>query len=366
MGRVSRYRRVKKFDPCVSANGSGRNLDLDSVGVWGLGGDGRKAKKVSRTVLKIRAQREKRMMKKKGAGKKPSLERFQQQQSRRDVLDSAYDGEDDFDLSDPVGSLRRVVPPASSSSKTPPSRDPFPSESSSKKAKSDTPSLREGHDAADVSGRNLGVGHADPEKNDEEEKNRDAEAEEQRLVRRLGLDAAPPAAGSAPGGRMPGEGKNAFRRRAALEARQIIRRTRLEQCNPEKRRRRKEFLDNKKKRKKGGGAGASNAGGENDGDDDGDRRPAFDDDDGSSIDRPTRVVFGEQVEAPPVFRQRPRGAATAAPSTTAPAASNNKKKGMTGDEIAAEREAMEAIRRKAQAHYSLVKARRRQEGSFHL
>jgi hypothetical protein len=386
MGRVSRYRRVKTFDPLGSSSSrsSGRHggrgaaaLDLDAVGVWGLGSDGRRPKKVSRTVLKIRAQKEKKSKKNKSTGAKLSSE-------RRDVLDAAYEGEDDFDLSDPVGTLRRVVPPpsslTSSSSAAPSSsrEEPFRRQAGGAEANNRK------EDCVPDDPRGVGGRNEDKEVAAEEEEDQDAEEEEERLVRRLGLGSEAAAANnsrnSVAGGRMPGESKNAFRKRAALETRQIIKRTRLEQCNPEKRRRRKEFLDNKKKkkRKKGAGAGLSSNthGGSSDDDDDGTDHRTFSDGghNNSSADGPKmRIVFGEQVEAPPVFRQRPRGAIATAPGPSA-AATSDKTKGtvgantrsMTGDEIAAEQAAMEAIRRKAQAHYSLVKARRRQEGSFHL
>ena len=91
----------------------------------------------------------------------------------------------------------------------------------------------------------------------------------------------------------------------------------------------------------------------------------------------TRVRFGEQAERPPVFRHVPRGAAAAASATKTNKkdqggggrSKNNNKKAratMSGEQIEAEQAAMEALRRKAQAQYALVKARRKQAGDFHL
>lgn len=69
--------------------------------------------------------------------------------------------------------------------------------------------------------------------------------------------------------------------------------------------------------------------------------------------------FLEQAEAPPSFDRLPRGAVHKKLTM-------KMKNGMDDKSIKAEQDAMEAMRRKVQAQYSLLKAKRRQEGSFHL
>jgi hypothetical protein len=354
MGRVARYKKVKSFDPYSKKN-NGR-IDLEKVGIWGLGGDTRKAKKVSKTVEKIRARKNNSKNKlgtKRGEGRRGD--------PNAQVLDAEY-GEDDFDLSDMVGSLKKEAPPAvePAAASALPVPSPAPrnlassAKSSSSTAAEASASTKPAHDAITS-----------------------PEVEEERLLRRLKLDKPAPApSASQSTARMPGESKEAYKRRSALEVRRIIRQNRMEQLNPEKRQRKKEFLNNKKKRNKGGSGGSqqqpasSRWSAQGDEDDDGGRRRYDDegDDDVSLSDRrtETRVVFGEQVEAPPVFRQRPRG--VDAPKAAAADAGKNsaKRRLATPQDIDSEQEAMEQIRRKAQAHYSLIKARRRQDGEFHL
>jgi hypothetical protein len=290
---------------------------------------------------------------------------------RRQFFDAEYAAGDDFDMSDLVGSLKREAPPRvvpllmSSSSA---SRASLPPQEGGGSGSNDPViSGSEGRGSANC--HNSAV---------------DPEAEEERLVRRLNLDAPRPATNPIvkSAGRIPGESKNAFRKRAMAETRQIIKRTRMEQTNPEKKLRKKEFLNNKKLKKKNGAGNNSHSresmlqrsiGGF--GDDD---IPVFTGygSDGSSRERETRVVFGEQVEAPPVFRQRPRGAPDkkkmtmtgfdAGSSATTGSRSCNSKRSMSAEGITSEQKEVELILRKAQAHYSLVKVKRRKDGEFHL
>jgi hypothetical protein len=351
MGRVARYKKIKSFDPYSKKN-NGR-IDLEKVGIWGLGADTRKAKKVSKTVEKIRARKnssQKKLGTKRGEGRRAVSA------PNPHVLDAAY-GEDDFDLSDMVGSLKKEAPPVVEPAAV--SALPVPSPASRNlvsSAKSGSATAADLSDSTDPA-------HDRPIS---------AEVEEERLLRRLKLDKPAPAPSQSTA-RMPGESKEAYKRRSALEVRRIIRQNRMEQLNPEKRQRKKEFLNNKKKKNKGGSGGskqqpASSRWSAQDQEDEEGGRRRYDDDDASLSDRrtETRVVFGEQVEAPPVFRQRPRG--VDAPKAAAADAGKNsaKRRLATPQDIDAEQEAMEQIRRKAQAHYSLIKARRRQDGEFHL
>ena len=58
MGRVAKYKKVKSFDPYSKKNGG--NVDLSKVGVWGLGDNGRKAKKRSRRAEVLRRNKKRR------------------------------------------------------------------------------------------------------------------------------------------------------------------------------------------------------------------------------------------------------------------------------------------------------------------
>ena len=189
-------------------------------------------------------------------------------------------------------------------------------------------------------------------------------------------------------GRLEGEGKNAYNRRVKAETREIIKRERQDRENPEKRARKKDFLNNKKKLKKNRKKrrvweleqGDNDQSNNTVGDDGGDK--AGQDGGGSeggilitgeqavaARAAATAVQFGEQAERPPIFRQLPRGAAKLAASKNG----NNKKKGspsrcdgMNAEEVQAEQLAMEQMRKKVQAQYSLIKRKRKRAGDFHL
>jgi hypothetical protein len=354
MGRVARYKKIKAFDPYSKKN-NGR-IDLEKVGIWGMGDDVRKVKKVSKTVQKIRARRNNinNNNKKLAGTNKHGEGRRRAPHDDAHVLDAEY-GEDDFDLDDMVGSLKKEAPPALEPAQPVSARLVTVSASSNlaSSAKSSSPVAAEA--SASTKPSQDGI--------------TSSEVEEERLMRRLMLaKPAAPTSSSQSASRMPGESKEAYKRRSALEVRRILRQNRMEKLNPDKRRRKKEFLNNKKKKKGGGGEGSSQHPAR---DDDGRRRyndEDGDDDDVSLSDRrtETRVVFGEQVEAPPVFRQRPRGVQSSRSAVAAADKTSSKRRLATPQDIDAEQEAMEQIRRKAQAHYSLIKAKRRHDGDFHL
>ena len=85
-----------------------------------------------------------------------------------------------------------------------------------------------------------------------------------------------------------------------------------------------------------------------------------------------RISFLEQAEQPPVFNQLPRGAHNKLKlkmKGVSDDGSKSKKPGKIDEEgkIKAEQDAMEIMRRKVQAQYALMKAKRRQGGTnFHL
>lgn len=76
---------------------------------------------------------------------------------------------------------------------------------------------------------------------------------------------------------------------------------------------------------------------------------------------PEDVHFTEQAERPPMFKQLPRGAKPKETKVT-----KGGKPGMTEAQIKAESNAMELIRRRAQAQYASIKAKRKRAGEFHL
>jgi hypothetical protein len=133
----------------------------------------------------------------------------------------------------------------------------------------------------------------------------------------------------------------------------LIKNEHLKQRNPEKRQRKKEFLNNKKKLKAKSQQGSV--------EDYGCRGDESLEPDGfvTGEQAVARVMLGDQVERPPVFHQLPRGATLKAKMTTKSSKNKNAS-------IAAEQQAMENMRRKVQAQYALMKAKRRQAGDFHL
>jgi len=303
MGRVARYKKIKSFDPFSRQNGG--NIEYDAVGVWGLGSDGRKHKKRSKTSERLRAQRK---------GKKykgPNEDR---------AFDIPPSTKDDFDVRDLVGSLKKEKQPRVTASAK--KRESF---------------------------------------GDDEEFSKLEEREEKKLSRVVQQQMKKQVESSrlkkivVSEGRMEGESKKAFNRRVASETRQIIKRDKMEAHNPEKKKRKKEYLDNKKKKKKLKRKAVGASEGERTGD-------AREDDDGYTQ-SDDYVMFGEQAERPPVFRHLPRKAAIKKIKPTDTPRSNVP---MTEEQISAEQDAMEVVRRKAQAQYALIKAQRKRAGEFHL
>jgi hypothetical protein len=308
MGRVARYKKVKSFDPYSKENGG--RVQLDNVGIWGLGQVGRKPKKRSKTAEKLRTKRKK-------------------LKSADNGFDAPPEKGDDFDVADLIGSLKKEIPPI---------------------------------EQIDLGTRVKDVARIAVKAPTQKLSSiLEDEREEKNVTKLLKLDAQvekkQPAVVVL--GRMEGESKAAYRKRVKAETRQIIRRERMDQHNPEKRQKKKDFLNNKKKNKKR-------------------KRIAelgrdiledqFDDDRSSGLvtgeravaarAAATEVVFGEQAERPPVFRQLPRGAST----------KTERKVGsrMRDEHVEAEHEAMEKMRRTVQVQYAVIKRRRKDNGDFHL
>lgn len=312
MGRVARYKKVKKS--LVTSGGADY---FDTVGVWGLGESGRKVKKRSRTVLKLRIQRE----------KPTTAQEF-------DVAPEC----DDFDLQDLVGSLKReAIHP-----------DAFNAESTSttiaSHGLSTTPQiLASKTPAAESSAAAI-------------------DGEEEKLIKKFEKQVEPQKPVVAAEERMRGESKRAYNRRVKLETRQIIQRASRQEHNPEKRQKKKDFLNSKKKKGKRTIADIDNNDNNNNNDEVPEGKLLTGEQAVAARARKTQVYFGEQAERPPVFKQLPRGAAKKNEAKRQKSTTSL----MNQAEMDAEQQAMELMRRKVQAQYAVIKTRRKLEGDFHL
>lgn len=304
MGRVSRYKKVKAFDS-FAKNGQ---LMPDT---WGLGESGRRTKKRSLTATKLRDQKRKR--------RKNNAASFE-----NEGFDLPPGDGDDFDLRDLIGSLqkKKQVEPLQ------------PEEKKQKFVKFDLPKAN-----SEV-----------PLQLQEESKEAGllkVRAEDQKET----IDLS----------RKEGESKNAFKRRMIQEVRDGITQDRMQKTASEKKQRKKEFLNQKKKKKKRKGNKFRTQTDTDPTDAFAGRNPQQHDNENDGFvtgeQAAARAAFGEQAERPPSFQLLPRGA-------TAKKKLANKPRGSVNHE--AEQRAVEEIRRKAQAQYAAIKAKRRRDGEFHL
>jgi hypothetical protein len=306
MGRVARYKKIKSS---LVTKGP-----LEDVGIWGLGDNGRKAKKRSRTSEKLRAQRKKRKT----------------VNEEKDLFDAPPEDGDDFDLADLVGSLKAP--------KKRPSDEPIHKIIEPKKAAPPTILMP-------PSSTNTPFAETTQDK---EEKlfNRQLKLEQQVAKKE----------DTSHQGRMEGESKRGYQKRMIKETRQIIKQTRQEEHNPEKRIRKKEFLKNKKQKKKGGNKFTADTIGARHGQQD------SDDDDMISGERAKAAQprFGEQAERPPTFQKLPRGAKV---TTNKATMDTNKSTRMDNQAIEAEQQAMAKLRLQVQAQYAVIRARRKEAGN---
>ena len=380
MGRVARYKKIKACDPFSASSkrnaakarrsfagagaagneqhpdgGGGFGDAANTVGVWGLGENGRRVKKRSRTAQKMRVLRKKNPH---GATTEFDM--------------APTELEDDFDMSDLVGSLKREK---GHDDKNEPPQKPYmaqlvttPVVATSKTATASTDATKSSSASSPAV--------ADAPKKQRQHEDKEIEKEQAKLLQRVQKQVMTQLAEPKFDDQRPDEGKRAFNRRVKTETRQIIQKERQLEHNPLKRQRKKEFLNSKKQKKKP----KHSIGGDNGSDDSendvprtghvekglwtGERAVA-------ERARATQVHFGEQAERPPVFHQLPRGAQ---PSKTNDKNKNNKSTRkndntatvMKEEDIEAERQAMELMRRKVQAQYAAIKARRKQAGDFHL
>lgn len=307
MGRLAKYKKIKSCDPFSKKNGGRPSM----LGQWGMDDNGRRDKKRSATATALR---------------KNKFKRQNRGGQEEDVFDLPPSGGDEFDLSD----LLRVK------------KIKAPAQELLEETKSTTKSVTVfPNDDSDEDGPRREIFQ-------------DPMLEEKRANRILKIHPDRPAHKNVPKvERFPGESRKAFERRVKSETRQLIKNEHLQQRNPEKRQRKKEFLNKKKKLKAKSqqdsvedyGCGGEESL-ESDGFVTGEQAVA-------------RVMLGDQVERPPVFHQLPRGATLKAKTTIKSSKNENAS-------IAAEQQAMENMRRKVQAQYALMKAKRRQAGDFHL
>lgn len=153
-----------------------------------------------------------------------------------------------------------------------------------------------------------------------------------------------------------------FKRRSGYVQNQNDENSKNEEGRIDKKERRKEFLKNKKLKKKKGGRDYDIFANQNQSHDKNEEQDSDDFITGEQAAAASLPSFLEQAEAPPVFSRLPRGAQKLSKKTK----KEMKKAGMDDKAIKAEQDAMEAMRRKVQAQYSIIKAQRRKEGSFHL
>lgn len=317
MGRVAKYKKVKSCDPYSKKNRG--NLELGNVGVWGLGDDGRRKKKRSLKAEKLHARKQKLRSKKKNSNK------FQDDGG----FDIPPSEKDEFDLADLVGSIKKQKVDANQLIGSSTKNEAYNKIVTSTGNVANIP--KSDHDETKVN-RLL--------KLDQQENKKSLEQKQQAHARK------------------EGESKNAYSKRTRAETRQIIKQSSTTPKNLEKLQRKKEFLKNKKKRKKGGlSEDFYKYDDENDSDDIPERKK-------QATDLPVR--FGEQAERPPIFRQVPRGAKTKSSTATIKIAEKPEKKAMSEDQIEAERDAMELMRRRIQAQYRAIQSKRKDNGDFHL
>lgn len=372
MGRVAKYKKIKACDPYSKKNAG--KLDLSTVGIWGLGDDGRKKKKRSKTSERLRS---KKIAMQQQTARGNNNKNKDGKKSKNNTNNSSHPGGDgfdlppdeagdEFDLRDLTGSVKRQ-------------QLPVPLQDGDENGSGGAPSSSTGpHHANDATHSiqedrvvtSTGTVASIPKTERDEAKvnrllNLDRQATEKEERKKLEGHA-----------RMEGESKRAYAKRTRAETRQIIKKTTMTK-NVEKLQRKREFLKNKKKNKRKGGASTAFG-------DDGDNDDNYGEEWGtprqsesaSSLMTGERAVaaiaadpvrFGEQAERPPVFRQLPRGARQSKGYHSGPTKTDDEKsRGMTNAQVEAEKDAMERMRARVQAQYSAIKLKRRLAGDFHL
>lgn len=270
MGRVSRYKKVKESFQRIHRHVDPDNKSAVTASPWGIllvhNQEQRKMKKRSRTSEKLRAQRG-----------RPSV--------RRDDFDAPpSDHEDDFDLKDVVGSLKKKAPPKEAEESD---------RSSTVKNFNDEVNQPNAITNGTESSASASIGKPS-------EPSTTAQPSQEFLEEQLFVKTIATASKNNPTySRQEHESKKEYKERIKALTRPLMKKTTsssvstsLEASNSSKKQRRKEFLQNKKrsKKRKAYDVNASE----------------FDDDDIEYKDE--TPAFGEQADRPPIFLQLPRGA----------------------------------------------------------
>mmetsp|Transcript_11945 Transcript_11945/g.28714 ORF Transcript_11945/g.28714 Transcript_11945/m.28714 type:complete len:290 (+) Transcript_11945:72-941(+) len=278
MGRVARYKKVKSCDPYSKRNGG--NVDLSTVGIWGMGDNGRRVKKKSMTVQRLKKakelKRQNKLAKSSNIGGKKKNKR-----SALDVMNNEKgsgfdlppdDIQDEFDLNDLVGSVKKQkvdfqVTVNNDNDHT--INTPTTTSKASAKTSFDPSYIKTTTES--------GLVASIPKTDEDEMKVTKILKLDQQIQSKLDEKKQESYQ------RMDGESKRAFNKRTKVETRQIIHHSTVKK-NLEKLQKKKEFLNNKKKnkkRKKLAAASYQNNGGGSDDDDDDDYEANDDDDDDS-------------------------------------------------------------------------------------
>jgi len=329
MGRVARFKKIKACDKFSKQNRSS-SQSRESEYLWGTELK-RNSKKRSLVATKLRASKLKR--RRKGGATIDDEE---------DAFDVPPDGKDEFNLSDLIGSIKKEKPAIELESFQ---MQSLASRETTPKNSSNTPKL-DGNETKLTRELNKDIKSSKTVSND-------INSKIEGLME----------------GRREGESMRAFEKRLKEDTRIILENNMKEHgnpnANPEKMKRRKEFLNKKKeKKRKGKRLNIHHKSQYTDLDQD-------DQDDllitGEMAAAASEThSFLDQVERPPMFEKLPRGAN---PKETLKKQDSIQRKdgvSMTKEEVQAEIDAMEIMRKKVQAQYSLLKTKRRKEGMFHL
>lgn len=220
---------------------------MDSDGIWGFGDNGARPKKRSRTAEKLRQQKINGLVKRmKDPTARANYKSLDQQ--RRGMNCPPSDNEDEFDIADIQGSLKRQMPECSIVCAPDAALPPVKC----------TASNHMPHDALEMT-----------------------EAKESAKLLKVDVATKKPKYET----RRKNESKRSYTRRVRDETTCIIKQTKMAELNHAKRKRKKEFLN---KRKKG-------------------KRPAKGSD-GHHFLQIDAVPFGHQVQRPPNLKSLPRGA----------------------------------------------------------
>ena len=365
MGRVARYKKVKSFDP-YSRESKQKRKSLHDEYVWGSS-ETRKPKKRSLKSMTLRQQKLK--------NQRPNKRKQQQ------TINNGFDippEEDDFDLNDIIGSVKKqqvmnIIPK---------SEPPPPTTTTTTKKAQSSSSSPSSSTALSTSESLIETDNLDMVKH----KMINERKEHQELLRFTTKNERQETKKNVFEKKQKGESMRAYEKRIKEETRRIIDTNKLtteketasskqqqqqqqagDDTTNKRRQRTKDYLQQKKlKRKKKLQSFANN-----DTNDENYTRDSDNDDNfvtGEEAIRQQQLAFLNPVEQPPTFTQLPRGAPKKSKMLHKPknTNSNNGRSSMDEAKIKAEQKSMEAMRLRVQSQYALIKAKRKQMGDFHL